>query len=461
MGKGLCHQCRVRVSTGVAPISTADQKFFPPTQLQNGWRHSCTLRPRLNLELEIPQVYDFVDHFQWQRSPLGPWWMAIDMGTTGLELAAVDAEGIWGKANALNRQISMGSDVMTRLEWAQRNGVTALKDRLHKQLKALIEKFEAYGREHSTYTFTGNIWLAGNSAITAFVADQPIETLAVVPYQPHSLEGLKFCLGDFPAQTLPLLNSFVGGDLFAGLYSLWSQQGQGNLQHTPWILIDVGTNSEILFWDGEKLFVTSTPAGPAFEGSNISIGMRAEGGAIVDPTWLPTANGWQFSVIDNDVPRGICGSALIQLIDQAITANIVAPDGEVLKAESLHLTKELRLLQEDIREFQLAKSAIQTALEILKTMGQQPPQKLYLAGAFGTHLPRQACLQLGMLPELPIESLGNTSLIGTILWGQSTETDKKAFSHWLRQYLTPIDLATEDEFQERFVRNLHLRPHLV
>lgn len=457
MGKGLCHQCRIRVTQGMAPASHTDQKFFSPAQIADGWRHSCTLRPKLNSEVFIPQVYDFVDHFHWRRAPVSPWWVAADLGTTGIELAAVDRDGIWAQVKALNRQIAMGADVMTRLAWAQKNGSSLLTQKLHTQIAQLISEFSHKSTEQSSFLFNGQIIAAGNSAITTFMTDMSFESLAVAPYLPASVSAQKVQFFGMHAQTLPLLHGFVGGDLYAGLFYLWHHLGKTEFLRESWILADIGTNSEILYWDKNRLFVTSTPAGPAFEGSSISIGMRAERGAIVEPHWSQQEKRWHFRVIDDDIPRGICGSGLIELIDEAIRCEFIAPDGVVIATEGLRLNSDLEILQDDIREFQLAKAAIQAGLLLIQKSGEIPPSRLYLAGAFGEHLPLHAGRNLGMLPHLATETLGNASLLGTIFWGQATAEDGRLFDTWLRQHLTPIDLATRDEFQAVFIESLHLR----
>ncbi len=449
MGKGVCRQCRVRVEKGIAPISSADRKAFSTAQLEQGWRLSCGLRPRTAIEVSFPQIFVFQDNLHQKRNPEGPWWLCCDLGTTGIELAGVDTKGIWAVIKGLNQQVSMGADVMTRLEYAQRNGVKPLFERLAGQLKRLSKKIISRAEDH----FTGQIWLAGNSAITSFIAQMPIDSLAVAPYQPQTTVEQTFSLDPMQAHTLPLLHSFVGGDLFAGLFTLWKTPEALN---KSWILMDVGTNSEILFWDEKTLFVSSTPAGPAFEGSSISIGMRAEDGAILDPRFDPTSRHWRFKVVSDDVPKGICGTGLIQAIREGVLYGIIQKDGELLDPDGLRFTDNLALTQDDIREFQLAKSAIQTGLEIVQTESSITPQQLYLAGSFGENLPLDECRSLKLLPHLPTTALGNSSLQGTVLWSQTTPPERLAFQEWVDRVTKPIELAMSDGFQAAFVRNMEL-----
>lgn len=449
MGKGTCHQCRVRVEKGFASISINDRAAFSFDELKDGWRLSCSIKPKTNLEVHLPSTYSFEDSINILREPFGPWWIACDLGTTQVELSAVDKNGVWGEVKSLNRQISMGADVMTRLEFAQKHGIQLLQKRILQQIKKMTEILT------SKYSlFQNKIYVAGNSAVTSFILNYPIENLAVSPYQPHSFDSVKITLDEVEIETLPLIYSFVGGDLFAGIFKLWIDKKAEN--NNSWILIDVGTNSELIFWDGERLFISSTPAGPAFEGSSISIGMRAEPGAILNPKYNDSQQKWEFDTIGNDIPKGICGSALVEMIGTCIKEKFISVDGEVLEPDKLQLTNNLSINQDDIREFQLAKSAIRTGLDLVSSEGNKNPNLLYLAGAFGSHLNLDSCIKIGLLPNMPTVTLGNLSLIGTIEWGKADCSIKLAFKKWLSDVKHPIELALRDDFQRSFITNMTL-----
>lgn len=476
LGKGLCRQCRVRVESGVAPITDSDRKSFSKALLDQGWRLSCGLRPKTAIEVHFPQAYTFQDSISVARAPFPGYSFVIDYGTTGVEIAVVDAEsaanGPCAIAKSLNRQVSHGADIMTRLEYAQRVGVEPLRDIGRAQIFGLIDKLQtaiaAKFGEATAAAAKREILVAGNSAVSSFLANLDVSELAVSPYQPATREAQSFAWTDargaeWNVRTLPLLNSFVGGDLFAGLFLLWREGhirapdfGARGENARNWLFMDVGTNSEILYWDGKKLFVSSTPAGPAFEGSNISIGMRAERGAIVDPRWNAAEGRWNYRVIGGDLPKGICGSALIQSVHEAVRSGAIAEDGEVLKPEGLRFIESLALSQDDVREFQLAKSAIRTGLELVVEEGSAKPEVLFLGGAFGENLPIAESRAIGLLPALGTEALGNTSLRGAILWEFATPAERIEFTRWLDAVKTPIELALSDRFQEVFVKNMTL-----
>lgn len=461
-GKGICRQCRVKVTRGIAPVTPSDRKAFKEGQLADGWRLSCGIRPKLAIEVSFPRMYVFQNEIQWLRDPVSEFAWACDFGTTGVEISAVDTHGEFARVKGLNRQVVRGADIMTRLEYAQTNGVEALRQIAEEQIEKMVGLLrKAVAAKSPAAKERPEMTIAGNSAVISFLANMPIETLAVSPYQPATLAPQMLKLGGINTKTLPLLNSFVGGDLFAGVFHLWTTREEFE---EPWILMDVGTNSEILFFDGEKLVVASTPAGPAFEGSNISIGMRAEPGAIIDPRFVKEGDPslglgkWSFRVIGDDVPKGICGSALVQAIDEAVTAGISNSDGEILKPELLPFDSETSLNQDDFREFQLAKSAIRTGLDLVQKASRTPPKRLFLAGAFGEHLPLAASRRLGLLPDLETIALGNASLKGTVDWMHASAEEREEFIHWIEAAKHPIELALSDDFQSRFIENLTLRP---
>ena len=453
-GKGICRQCRVKVTQGVAPITASDRKAFNDSLLAEGWRLSCGIRPKTAIEVMFPQTYIFQNDVEWLRAPVSEFSWACDFGTTGVEIAAVDREGEFARIKGLNRQVVRGADIMTRLEFAQSNGTAPLFEIAKTQIEKMLGLLRSEISKHTPKVpEKTEMTVAGNSAVISFLAGLPIESLATAPYQPSTLESQKVSIAGVAATTLPLLNSFVGGDLFAGVFHLWSTRKDFD---DAWILMDVGTNSEIIFYDGEKLFIASTPAGPAFEGSNISIGMRAEHGAIENPRF---ADGkWMYEVIGSDVPKGICGSALVQAVDEAVENELVSADGEVLEPEALPFLPGLTLTQDDFREFQLAKSAIRTGLDLVEKEGGASARRLFLAGAFGEHLPLHASRRLGLLPDLETVAIGNASLHGIVDWMRASTAKRKEFTDWLSRVKTPIELALSDDFQARFIENLTLRP---
>ena len=451
-GKGICSKCRVRVISGLAPESPADKKIFSTSELLNGWRLSCTLRPKSRMGISIPSTYKISSVFTKKRDAKSDWWLACDLGTTGIELSAVDSDGVWGHFSELNHQVKKGDDVMTRLDQALNGERLNLQKIIISQLEKAISQFLV---SSTSFSFIDEVVVAGNSAMVTLLAGMDVEQLAVYPYQPEVLEEKVVKTSVGLLKTLPLIHSFVGGDTFACLFSLWKNRIKVEGE-SPWILIDIGTNSEICYWTGEQLFVGSTPAGPAFEGSNISIGMRAENGAIVSPVYNKSTATWSFSTIGEDLPVGVCGSGLIDVIAESVKNELISDDGELLTGDLLDLKEGLGLNRDDIREFQLAKSAVKTGLEMILEKKKLAGVGLVVAGNFGYHLNFENCIKIGMFPSMGAKAVGNLSLKGVIEWQTSHMDLQNEFKTWLKQSLVPVELALEDRFQELFVRNLKL-----
>ncbi len=454
MGKGQCRQCRVKVISGIAARSIKDELIFSKEELLQGWRLACELRPKVNLSIELPFIYNLKENFEFYRAPVSDWKILVDIGTTGIEVAALDKEGLWSKVTGLNRQIPMGADVITRLDWAIKNGIEKLNQKILDQIFQWTDKINLF-QKNNLFLFNKQFFFVGNSAMISFLMNLKIDSLAVYPYQPeqsgnfiHKIEK------NYEFFALPLLHGFIGSDLYAEAFWIFQNKGL----KTSWMILDVGTNSEILYWDCEKLWLSSAPAGPAFEGATISIGMRAETGAISELIWN---NGfWTYKVIGGDLAKGVCGSGLVSWIEQAVSHELINCDGEILSPNAVKITDQLSFLQEDVRAFQLAKSAIQTGMELLISKSLCHPETLFLSGAFGSHLSIDRCQKIGLLPLLPngsIQPMGNLALQGLTNWVQASKQDKESFHQWIMNSLAPVELAMENDFQDKFIKNMVLR----
>jgi uncharacterized 2Fe-2S/4Fe-4S cluster protein (DUF4445 family) len=217
----------------------------------------------------------------------------------------------------------------------------------------------------------------------------------------------------------------VGADIVAGLASIKPMK-----QYSNYLFMDIGTNGEMALVTPEKIWCCATAAGPAFEGANISCGMSAVEGAI------NTYNSDGYTVIGDYQPMGLCGSGLIDVVSHLIKKQIVNPDGLIetdfiiVPADKSSSQKEISITQQDIREVQLAKSAIRAGVNILMNKASltfDDIDVLYLAGGFGNYIDKDNAIAIGMLPfELSnrIISLGNTSGTGALLSLKSIAYDE-------------------------------------
>ncbi len=464
-GKGTCHKCRVQVKEGFLAPTPTDRLAFSDSEIANGWRLSCQAKPRLNCSIHIPlteslrskaRVVEFQplpEHFE----------LVCDLGSTGVVVAIVKKDSpqdnpqnnICAEAHILNQQIKFGADVMTRLEYAQKGQTEDLQKALfislNNALTALHAKYPQLNFANRT------MHCSGNSAMVSLLLSWSTETLAVAPFQPAKLSSddvqteNHLHLLNLKLRTLPLMGGFVGADTFAGLFYILKYLKPQN----PWLFIDIGTNTEIILSDESgKLWFGSAPAGPAFEGGNISKGMRAEPGAIAIAQYLKES-GWKLETIGHDQPRGICGSGLIDVISEGVEHGLISEDG-YLPEGKLIIYGDIELSADDVREFQLAKSATRTACEILIDRAGCKPQTIFLAGTFAQHLNLQSVERVGLIPNAPkISQIGNSSLYGTILYSLAPDTEKKAFTEDVRSRSEQIELALQDDFQGLFVQNLN------
>lgn len=466
-GNGTCHKCRVRVREGFVAATARDQVAFRDSELKAGWRLSCQVRPKTNALVEIPAVENFRAKPRIVR--IGQWdaaWAAgasdalrlvCDLGSTGVVVALVGPAGADPasaariEAHLLNRQIRFGADVMTRLKQAQDLGVEPLRKSILETLSACLRALQEVEPASFARAKSAGLFCAGNSAMTSFLLNWPIETLAVAPFQPAQLraDGFDWAEWDGMAvQSLPLLAGFVGADTVAGILAVEARASRP----ATWALVDIGTNTEIVIWNGREYWLSSAPAGPAFEGGNISQGMRAESGAIAVARYAAAA--WQLETIGGDVARGICGSGLIDLLHEGVRSGLINRDG-FLPDGRLDVTPEISLLADDVREFQLAKSATRTALELLIERSGCKPEVIYLAGTFAQNLRLESVFGVGLLPHgYRTKVLGNASLAGVIRWAFMTGAERAAAEAQLESKKRPVELALQDDFQERFVRHL-------
>lgn len=446
-GKGTCQKCRVQLVQGFLPPSPACLKAFSPQECQAGWRLSCQVKPRTHVQIAIPKIENFrvkprvCKHEVSLSNPR----LVCDLGSTGVVLALGDnASLIEVEAHLLNRQVRYGSDVMTRLDVAQKRGSAWLHQTLHETLEKCLEAI----RQETSTPLPDEMICAGNSAMTSFLHNWPIDTLAVSPFQPVCDDAYSSERKGLKLTSLPLLGGFVGADTTAGILYLQSL----NLPK-PWMMVDIGTNTEIVLVDeNNRIWFSSAPAGPAFEGGNITKGMRAEPGAIAHAVY---DGKWQLETIGNDLAKGICGSGLIDIMHESVRHGLITQDGYVPQGK-LPINERVFVLADDVREFQLAKSATRSAIEVLMHKSGTTPKIILMAGNFAEHLRRESVVGVGLLPaHIDARVVGNASLKGAFLYAQLNEQARIKFAENLRANSQHVELALQDEFQEIFIQHLN------
>lgn len=411
--------------------------------------------------------------------------VAFDIGTTtvvGTLIDLVSGKEL-GVAARLNPQVSYGDDVIARIKRI-REDASAL-EMLQKSIVGTINEIigELVGHAKRTPSSVYELTIAGNSTMQQILCAFDPSALGEVPFVqvfstaqtlPASSLGISANAGA-SVYVFPQIESFVGGDTVAGMLAARLDKSD-----KPTVLVDIGTNGEIVLANGSKMYATSTAAGPAFEGARITQGMRATAGAIEK---ILIDGDVQYNVIGNARPTGICGTALIDSVAGLLRAGIIDTTGRILEQSELDAKtpRALRdrlvmkdgdaafvlakaaetasgepvcIWQRDVRELQLASAAIRSGITILvRKAGLKPDDigALLLAGAFGNFIRRGNARRIGLLPQIPcdrISFIGNAASLGAKLALLSVA--ERRYAEELRQKTEHVDLSLDPEFQMEF-----------
>lgn len=363
--------------------------------------------------------------------------LAVDVGTTSVAASLLDlASGaLVTERVSLNAQLKYGLDIISRIRYAlqEPSGITHLQHAVIDAVNRLIEDMDA--RKDQIY----RVVVAGNSVMLHLFFGVNPRTLGFLPFKPLYRRQLRVRgrdLGlsvhpDAHVESLPILGGYVGGDVVGDVLSA------GLSRYTTAMLIDVGTNGEIVLKKGDAYLAASTPAGPAFEGVGLYSGMLAVEGAIEKVKVSPNGE-IEYSTIGDTEARGTCGSGYVDLLAELLRVGVLSRDGRLLdgprvrevngiKAFVLDEEKGILLTQLDVRKLQLAVAAVKfTAKYIMKTSGitVENLEAILVAGDFGYHLDPQNAMEIGLLPkadESLIRYIGNGSLTGAEMYMVSEE----------------------------------------
>ncbi len=373
--------------------------------------------------------------------------LCLDIGTTTLALALVslDDGATVQTVTAPNPQRKFGADVISRIEYCAKNGAEALQSTLIGKLRELMAELLAkYGLSE-----IGTMYVAGNTTMLHLFFGVDCASLGVSPYTPKFLDmktatGAELGLahvGEIIA--LPGISAFVGADIVSGLgFVQKPQAGKWSL------LIDLGTNAEIVLFNREKYLCATAAAGPCFEGANISSGMSATAGAVN----RYCADG-SYSVIGDVAPAGICATGLVDILAALVRDGTVEDSGYM--EEDFSLTDTVRVTPADVREFQLAKSAVRSAVECLLQNGNVScgdVETMYVAGGFSAQLNVENASYLGLIPKELADrfvSVNNSSLRGAVKFA-TVGNDLAGIA----EKAEFIDLGADSLFSELFFENM-------
>ena len=493
-GKGLCGKCRIQLVKGKLPVQKEEEKLLSLEEREEGWRLACLAVLQMDVTVRVPQTQE--KSFQVltagevksedeggekerekEREKEGEserereaetlcWGIAGDIGTTTLAMHSIDLETgqILDSWTGVNPQRRLGADVIARVEAAVSGKGEELRQILQ---KALTEGISVLMEKSRNKKGLKKAAFAGNTVMLHLLRGYDCKGLAQAPFHPSVLEmeELTLCglagegVPDIPVRLLPGISAFIGADVTAGIYAQNMQEMEG-----PRLLIDLGTNGEMVLGDKKGFLCASVPAGPALEGGSLTWGMGSVAGAIQG---VEIKNGkTRLRSVQDAPPEGICGSGAIETVAELVREGMLDETGlleEKFFEEGFPLGttpdgRRIVLTQKDIREIQLAKGAVRAGIEmLLKEAGVQAEEvrRIFLAGGLGVSMNPEKLFAIGMLPKGfrgRMKAAGNAALKGCIRCLMEEDAEKK-----LRDIVKKsreLTLSSNQDFQERFIENM-------
>lgn len=452
-GNGTCGKCKVKVD-GVEMLScqtVVDRDMVVELPRQGG---NAILTAGISAAVEPDGKHEYV--------------LAYDIGTTTVVCYLLS--GITGKllsqTSMLNPQTAFGADVISRIQYVMDTGSAELRDSIRAALAQLAKEAAKKAKVALEQITLASI--VGNTAMHHLLLGIDPSPLTVPPYMPGVSEAMELPAKDFlpiapegVIRILPNIAGFVGADTVGCL-----EATRFDTLEELTLMIDIGTNGEMVLGDKNRRIACSTAAGPAFEGAKIHFGMRGAQGAI---DHVQLENGLPVcSVIGGGEAVGICGSGLLDAANALLEGGLITEMGRMEPEDvpeanwitfenqpAVMLRDNVFLTQKDIREIQLAKAAIRAGIELMaKKLGVEVAdiRTVYLAGAFGCFLsPKSAC-GIGMIPPVlldRIQPIGNAAGEGAKMCALSAA--EFANSSRLASGCEFLELASMPEFQDYYV----------
>lgn len=453
---------------------------------------------------------------------------AVDIGSTTIALYLCDLTTgeILASESEMNPQIIYGEDVMSRIQYT-----ISEPDGLEKQHKAVIQTLnqlvkqsvksankhfrekdnsptsvnsdnpeQAFDEQHTVSSLQARndisvedileVVFVGNTTMHHLLLNLPPTHLGRAPYVPAIHKAVDIKARELGLQinpsgnvhVLPTIASFIGADTSGVLIA-----EEPYKQNENWLIIDVGTNAELVLGNRNGLVCTSTPTGPALEGAHIEFGMRAAPGAIERVEIEATSLEPRYKIIGEDKwntgkAKGICGSAILDVVAEMFRTGILdgrgrfkrgletqrvreeetGPEYVIAWAKETSIGRDITISLKDIRQIQLAKGALYVAARtLLKAVGLERPDKLILAGGFGNYIDKTKAMVIGLIPDLPLEdvyAVGNAAGDGARIALLNVEKRHEAseVARSVRRY----ELPTDPEFQNQFMLAMNF-PHMT
>jgi uncharacterized 2Fe-2S/4Fe-4S cluster protein (DUF4445 family) len=448
-GRNRCGKCKVKLLEGRI-------KGAPPDG--EGGVHSCAAVPvtdiTISCEGSAELGFDGAPASEDHRYPIRAA-VALDIGTTTVSAKLVDlgTSSVVDTVSELNDQRPFGADVMSRICAARNCGAEELFSLINRQTLRILETFQKRWKISEVEKLS----VSGNTVMLHLFVNVDPSGMGELPFTPVFLEGKELKGHDLslPVQdisVLPSIAAFIGADITAGLAALDVLKIAG-----PSLYVDIGTNGEMAVVNRGKIFCCSTAAGPAFEGAEISCGTGGIKGAISAAEL--SQGGLSITTIGNAPPVGICGSGLIDAVAIMLKQGTIDETGFLRDTErGFVLAPGVSITARDIRQFQLAKSAILSGIKILcERAGVKTAdvQNVFIAGGFGFYINKQNAVAAGIFPKEHLDLItvcGNLSLQGAV----ENLLDKNFMEKCgqITGRCSVVDLACDPSFAGEFADNM-------
>lgn len=467
-GKGICGKCRVRFLEGAPEPVAAEQRFFSEKELQEGYRLSCRCGWNGDAIIEVEAFMEETMEaltVEVEKQEAGSsdvkWAIAVDIGTTTIAIALFEKKTghILDTQSCMNRGRLFGTDVLARIEAANQGHAEQLRQMLQQDI---VQGMKTLIRRAGTFSENiGEVFISGNTTMQHLLLGYDCKGLGQYPFTPVCLApGRKSYREVFDDEMLaaevvffPGVSAFIGSDIVMGVY----ESGMYESDEMT-LLLDLGTNGEMVLGNRERMLAASTAAGPALEAGNIEKGMPGVAGAISHVTIEDGRV--KYETIGKRTPAGICGTGVLEMVAELLrTGKIDGAGTFVAETDRFTIVNGIAFSQQDIRQVQLAKAAIRAGIEILINdygIAVSDVSKIYLAGGFGYQLKEETAIAIGMLPEewrgkvLPI---GNASLKGAIRYGYDADAKEKTIA--IAAQIEEQNLAVHPQFETEYVRQIN------
>lgn len=467
-GRGSCKKCTVCVET-----KDGEQEC-----LACGTRVEPDMTVRLPGQEALQVEYGLTERNSASSPENSEWGIACDIGTTTVvcQLIRMDTGESVAVTGAGNDQRIYGADVISRIQASAEGKTGLLTESIRKQLSTMI--LQLCSRAGIQPAEVSAMTVAANTVMSHLLAGLKPDSMGYAPYEPLSCFGTWFTAAELElpiggeVYIAPAVSGFVGGDITADVLATGM-----DLEQEAVLLLDVGTNGEIVLGWGDSFLCCSTAAGPAFEGGQIRWGMTASAGAISAVTWK-----WgrvECETIGGVPARGICGSGLIDGISVLLqcgavdkTGRMLDPDGDQVPEElepylyyvdgepAFCLSGDVAITQSDVRKLQVAKAAIGAGVQVLRDLaGNVKIGKLLLAGGFGSYIRPESAARIGLIPGDLLnvtEAVGNAAVRGAIMALQEEQARNRLEK--IRNSMDSQELSGMPQFSDAFIRHMDFWP---